>query len=73
MIGDGEVNWLTWMTTMGCPKCRKKEIFGISVTGPLEKDLNSITKNDLIDMKPGTFIIWCKSCSHKITDINEII
>jgi len=72
-MSSGEVNWLTWMTTIGCPQCGKKESFGINVTSSLEKNQNSITKNDLIDMKPGTFIIWCNRCSHKITHISEII
>lgn len=71
-MSSSEANWLTWMTTIGCPKCGKKS-FGINVTSSLEKNLNSITKNDLMDMKPGTFIIWCNSCSYKITDIKEII
>jgi hypothetical protein len=61
------------MTTIGCPKCGKKEGFGINVTSSLEKNQKLITKNDLMDMKPGTFIIWCNNCSHKITDIKEII
>lgn len=73
MSEDGSVNWLSWMTTIGCPKCSQKEKgFGISVTNFLDKNQKSITRNDLFDMKPGTYVIWCNSCSHRITDIGEI-
>ncbi len=72
-MSSEEVNWLTWMTTIGFPKCGKKESFGINVKSSLEKDLPSITKNDLLDMKLGTYIIWYDICSHKITDINKIM
>lgn len=68
----GEINWLTWMTTIGFPKCEKKENFGINVTNSLEKDLNSIAKNDLIDMKLGTFIILCIAVLTKLQILTRL-
>lgn len=57
------------METVGCPECRKNDSFGIKCDTLLGRDPNMY---ELIDMKPGSYVIWCRNCQHQITDINDV-
>lgn len=72
MTEDETVSWLQFMIDTGCPKCKQKEDFRITVYAHIDKDRNFLSVNELINMKEGSYIILCDKCDYYTRDIKTL-
>ena len=73
MTKDETISWLQFMIDTGCPKCKQKEDFRITVYTPIDKDRNFLSVNELTNMKDGSYIILCDKCDYYTRDIKTLM